>query len=185
MPVSDYHAVSDIMGEIQRLSPKSVLDIGVGFGKWGVLCREILDARFGRCARSQWQAIIVGYEPWVEYGNPAWDCYSGMRRAPWGYGGKDVWGYGSKDVGYDLVLMIDVLEHFTAERGRQTLQELVSTNKHVIVSVPNGVMEQGETFGNPYEAHRWTFHGVEEFKDYKFKLIHQSVCTVVSIEGNG
>ena len=177
MPVSDYHAVSDIMGEIQRLSPKSVLDIGIGFGKWGVLCREILDARFGRCARSQWQVIIAGYEPWGEYANPAWGCYSRITLPPWGYG--------SKDVGYDLVLMIDVLEHFTAECGRQTLQELVSTNKHVIVSVPNGVMEQGETFGNPYEAHKWTFNGVEEFKEYEFKLIHQSVCTVVSIEGNG
>ena len=44
-------------------------------------------------------------------------------------------------------------------------------------------MEQGETFGNPHEAHLWTFNGTEEFEAYNFKLIHQSVCTVVSIEG--
>lgn len=46
-----------------------------------------------------------------------------------------------------------------------------------------GVMPQGEVYGNPHEAHLWTFNGVEEFAPYKFKLLHQAVCTVVSIEG--
>jgi hypothetical protein len=177
MPVSDFHAVSDIMGEIQRLSPRTVLDIGVGFGKWGVLCREILDARFGRCRRDQWEEVrIVGYEAWGQYENPAWGAYNVVVRIPY---------VGQQERGWGVVLMIDVLEHFAPERGRQVLSGLVKQNAHVIVSVPNGPMEQGETFGNPYEAHRWTFNGVEEFKHYKFKLIHQSVCTVVSIEGNG
>ena len=53
----------------------------------------------------------------------------------------------------------------------------------MIVSVPNGLMEQGEVYGNAFEAHKWTFNGVEEFQGYDFKLIHQSVCTVVSIKG--
>jgi hypothetical protein len=176
MPVSDYHAVSDIMGEIQRLSPRTVLDIGGGFGKWGVLCREILDARFGRCNRDEWRSRIVGYEVHLAYKNPAWKLYDHVFR-------EEYRGWGS--CGQDLVLMIDVLEHYTPELGRGYLKDIVEDNKHVIVSVPNGPMEQGETFGNPYEAHRWTFNGTEEFKDYKFKLIHQSVCTVVSIEGNG
>ena len=88
-----------------------------------------------------------------------------------------------RPAGYDLVLMIDVLEHFSADSGRGFLHRTVELNKHVIVSVPNGLMEQGAAFGNPYETHRHTFHGTEEFEDYNFKLIHRSVCTVVSIEG--
>ena len=64
-----------------------------------------------------------------------------------------------------------------------TLSREPNTKRRVIVSVPNGPMPQGETFGNPHEAHLWTFNGTEEFKDYDFKLIHQSVCTVVSIKG--
>ena len=174
MPVSDYHAVSDIMGEIQRLEPKSVADLGIGFGKWGVLCREILDARFGRCRRSQWLTEIHGWEVFKEYRNPCWSVYDVV----FGYDFRSL----CPDL-RDLVLMIDSLEHLEPDFGRGYLAQLVRTNRHVIVSVPNGLMPQGETFGNPHEAHLWTFNGVEEFKQYDFKLIHQSVCTVVSIKG--
>ncbi len=173
MPVSDYHGVSDIMGEIQRISPRSVLDLGVGFGKWGVLCREILDARFGRLQPEEWHAVIVGYEIHKAYANPIWVVYSKIHQLSMQVCGS----------GYDLVLMIDSLEHMDPDQGRAFLRQLVAQNRHVIVSVPNGPMEQGETFGNPYEAHLWTFNGTEEFEPYNFKLIHQSVCTVVSIEG--
>ncbi len=181
MPTSDYHAVSDIMGEIQRLSPNSVLDLGVGFGKWGVLCREILDARFGRCRPDKWEAQIFGVEAHREYRNPAWDAYDLVQIAD--FGTYDKW-LPVMNGCVDLVLMIDSLEHLDPEFGRSLLAEIVHKHDSVIVSVPNGKMEQGETFGNPYEAHRWTFNGVEEFQGYNFKLIHQSVCTVVSIEGN-
>ena len=173
MPVSDYHAVSDIMGEIQRLSPKSVLDLGVGFGLYGAICRQILDGQYGRCARPTWQAKIYGVEAWEAYQNPAWGCYNSVRL---GRIRPDV-------VDFDLVLMIDSLEHFEPLGGRILLRELAQNNKHVIVSVPNGLMEQGETFGNPHEAHLWTFNGTEEFEAYNFKLIHKTVSTVVSIEG--
>jgi 2-polyprenyl-3-methyl-5-hydroxy-6-metoxy-1,4-benzoquinol methylase len=172
MPVSDYHAVSDIMGEIQRLSPRCVLDLGCGFGKYGVLAREILDARFGRCMPDQWQAVIDGVEIFPGYRNPCWEIYNRFTTGPI-----------RKHSGYDLVLMCDVLEHFEEVYGRAHLNQIVAGNKAVIVSVPNGEMKQGETFGNHHEAHRWTFEGTKEFEPYNFKLIHQSVCTVVSIEG--
>lgn len=180
MPVSDYHAVSDIMGEIQRLSPRSVLDLGVGFGKWGVLCREILDARFGRCRPEQWEAQIFGIEAHAEYRNPAWASYDLVQVAKFGLFRK--W-LPMLHGCFDLVLMIDSLEHLKPEAGRSFLRQIADDHDAVIVSVPNGPMEQGETFGNPYEAHLWTFNGTEEFEPYNFKVIHQSVCTVVSIEG--
>lgn len=191
MPTSDYHAVSDIMGEIQRLSPRSVLDLGVGFGKYGVLCREILDARFGRCQQEQWQADIVGYEAWTGYRNPVWAAYSRLYDGAYGFFDEKLAMAAKLLPGlqvvafsyYDLVLMIDSLEHLEPSYGRKFLRSLVQNNRHVIVSVPNGKMEQGEVFGNPHEAHRWTFNGTEEFAEYDFNLIHQSVCTVVSIKG--
>ena len=173
MPVSDYHQVSDIMGEIQRISPKSVLDLGVGFGLYGVICRQLLDGQYGRCRRATWESRIYGVEAWERYQNPAWNAYNSVRLGL----------IRPTSCGFDLILMIDSLEHLTPEVGRPLLRESVANNKHVIVSVPNGPMEQGETFGNPHEAHLWTFNGTEEFEAYNFKLIHQSVCTVVSIEG--
>ena len=173
MPVSDLHSVSDIAIEIQRIAPRTVLDLGVGFGLYGVLCRQIIDGQNGRCRDNSWQGRIYGVEAWSQYDNPAWRCYSSVRLGRINGDAMD----------FDLVLMIDVLEHFSAEEGREMLRAIVKRNKHVIVSVPNGRMDQGVTFGNPFEEHRHTFNGTEEFEPYNFKLIHRSVCTVVSIEG--
>lgn len=174
MPVSDFHGISDIAGEIQRLSPNSVLDLGIGFGLFGVLCREILDARFGRCEAQSWQSEIYGFEVFVSYMNPCWRVYDDVL----------VRDFRSEEhKGFDLVLMIDSLEHLSPEEGRPFLRQLVRDNRHVIISVPNGRMDQGETYGNSAEAHLWTFNGVEEFAPYEFTLLHQSVCTVVSIKG--
>jgi hypothetical protein len=176
VPVSDLHGFSDIAIEIQRIAPRLVLDLGVGFGLYGVLCRQIMDGQDGRCDPSTWQGKLIGVEAWRHYRNPAWGVYDTMTAGSIG-------GTRYDRVRYDLVLMIDSLEHQEPSSGRTLLRGLVRHNKHVIVSVPNGLMVQGATFGNPYEEHRWTFNGTEEFEPYNFKLIHQSVCTVVSIEG--
>jgi|SRR5580692_4353659 hypothetical protein len=172
MPVSDLHGFSDIAIEIQRIAPRSVLDLGVGFGLYGVLCRQIMDGQDGRCDPSTWRGSLEGYEAWANYRNPAWGVYNRIEIEKFNL---------RRD--FDLVLMIDSLEHMPEKQGRFLLRWIVGCNKHVIVSVPNGLMVQGATFGNPYEEHRWTFNGTEEFEPYNFKLIHQSVCTVVSIEG--
>ena len=174
MPVSDLHGFSDIAIEIQRIATRSVLDLGVGFGLYGVLCRQIMDGQDGRCDPSTWQGKLNGIEAWEGYRNPAWDVYNRIVLAPIPTG---------QNFDNDLVLMVDSLEHQEPGCGRVLLRNMVRHNKHVIVSVPNGLMVQGATFGNPYEEHRWTFNGTEEFEPYNFKLIHQSVCTVVSIEG--
>ncbi len=178
MPVSDLHGLSDIAIEIQRIAPRSVLDLGVGFGLYGALCRQIMDGQYGRCSPDRWETRIYGVEVHAAYRNPTWNAYDHVCV------GEFAWSLEPIVNGcYDLALMIDSLEHIEPQRGRNLLAELVEAQDRVIVSVPNGRMDQGETFGNPHEAHLWTFHGTEEFEPYNFKLIHQSVCTVVSIEG--
>ena len=176
MPISSWQAISDITAEIVRLDPKRVLDLGVGFGMYGAICRNYLDGRFGRCAPKDWRVMIDGSEAHAGYRNACWWAYDFISEVDFTYRPWE---------GYDLVLMIDSLEHLEREDGRLFLRELVTDNKHVIVSVPNGPMEQGAAHGNEYERHRWTFNGTEEFEKYKFKLIHQTLCTVVSIEGQG
>jgi hypothetical protein len=43
MPTSYYVQISTTIQIIQDINPKSVLDVGAGFGKYGVLCRKMLD----------------------------------------------------------------------------------------------------------------------------------------------
>lgn len=177
MPISDLGGYPAIMAEVQQLNPQRVLELGIGFGLIGAGCRQILDAQHGRCDILTWKAQIWGVEIFKSYENPLWTIYDGVdiqdftKELTWP---KKAW---------DLVMMIDSLEHVKPELGRLFLEGLVKYNKHVIVSVPNGRMDQGAVFGNEHERHLWTFTDLEEFKPYNFRVLHRGVCTVVSIKG--
>ena len=55
MPTSNHGAISLVLEVLVRLRPQSILDVGTGRGKYGVLCREYFpDAR------------IVGIEGWQD-----------------------------------------------------------------------------------------------------------------------
>jgi hypothetical protein len=154
MPTSDPCSITPIITEIFRLSPKSVLDLGIGCGKYGVLCREYLDGWFQRFKRHQWQVRIVGVEGFPEYRNPAWDLYDTILIEDFS---KKYVSY----TGYDLVLMLDSLEHVDKETGLKLLASLRENNKAVIVCVPEGDNPQGPACGNDFECHRATWTGAE------------------------
>lgn len=173
MPTSDFASIASIMSEIYRLQPERMIELGIGFGKYGALCRETLDGMYGRCRPDQWQREIVGVEAWEPYRNPAWGCYSEVLI-------EDFTEIAVK--GWDLVLMVDSLEHLPPEAGAQFLRSLVHENRQVIVSVPNGRMDQDAAYGNPYERHLATYHG-HEFDGYRATVLHLGLCRVVSIQG--
>jgi hypothetical protein len=62
------------------------------------------------------------------------------------------------DFAYDLVLLIDVLEHFNKEQGNSLLSKVIRNNKGAIISTPKKVSDQKEAFNNKYEIHKsqWT-----------------------------
>jgi hypothetical protein len=176
MPSSAIENVPPIANEIHRLQPKSIVDLGIGFGLYGAVTRQILDGIWGRCRSEQWQANIIGVEIWEAYRNPCWQTYNAVS----------IGDYRTFPVrGWDLVLMIDSLEHLEPEEGRCFLAGLVERNKHIIVSVPNGPMPQADpVYGNAYERHLTTFYG-REFDAHKHTVLHRGLCLVVSITGRG
>ncbi len=148
MPTSDYHQITDVLHVVEQLNPTTVLDVGVGFGKWGVLCREVLEVYQERFSRDAWATRIEGIEIFPSYRNPLWE-----------------FGYDAVHVGdaleiidrlgnYDLILCCDVIEHFDKDEGRRLLQKCLAHGKVVIVTSPKGNAPQGECFGNVHEAHR-------------------------------
>lgn len=60
MGTSNWQNLSYCVELIRQADPSSILDIGVGFGRWGMLCREFLDVWQGRVFREQWQTRIEG-----------------------------------------------------------------------------------------------------------------------------
>lgn len=148
MPVSDYHQISDVLHIVQQLAPSRILDIGVGFGKWGMLCREVLDVGEGRIPKKSWKTVIDGIEVFENYRNELWSfAYNEVHVT-------DATQVLSKLKPYDLILCCDVIEHFEKADGFNFLQQMLAHSKVVIITSPRGFRAQDPVYGNDHEEHK-------------------------------
>jgi hypothetical protein len=148
MPSSQYYHISKVMQIIMALNPMKVLDIGTGFGKYGVLCREYLELWDGR-QKYEFSRRIDGVEVFKEYLTPLHQfIYDNI------YNDNILTFIDKLEMGYDLVLLLDVLEHFEKVEGVLLLDSLLSKNTGVLISTPKKPSAQKDAFGNIYEAHR-------------------------------
>lgn len=165
MPSSHPSQLTGIVELITLTHPTSVLDIGIGFGKYGFLAREYLELWDGRERYDDWTVRIDGIEAYADYVTPAQEfVYNEI------YVGNAVKVLPTLTGRYDLILLIDVLEHFSQEEGAQILRSCEDKGRNVIVSVPKVLSPQGAAFGNPYETHRfhWMKKHFKEKKDHFF-----------------
>ena len=129
--------ISFVLDAILQLKPNSVLDIGCGSGKYGLLIRENM-----RQARID---AIEGFEPYItDVHKKVYDnVYVGnaMEIVP------------KLDQSYDLAMMIDMFEHLTPEDGRTLLMQLQKRARHLLVSVPTWHPEQDAYDGNVLQEH--------------------------------
>jgi methyltransferase family protein len=141
------------MNLIVILNPDSLLDIGTGFGKYGLLCREYLELWDGRENYYQFLRRIDGVEAFGKYITPLHQfVYNNIYV-------KDVLDLVEEhDYSYDLVLLVDVLEHFDKLQGKVLLSKLLAKNKGIFISTPKNPSKQKNAFNNIYERHRsrWT-----------------------------
>lgn len=144
MPTSNWRQISTIMDRIIHMQPCSIMDVGVGFGKMGMLCREYLEVWQRRYNPAEWVTRIDGIEIFQQYQNPVYYCYNNV------YFG-DVMDYLSVLGQYELVLLIDVLEHLEKPDGVLVLEAI---SDHYIVATPSrGTIYRDCAFGNERESH--------------------------------
>ena len=179
MPTSWYQAAPVILQKVVALWPSSILDIGVGFGKYGVLLREAMDIPYERYDKRSWLLRLDGIEAFPYYRNPIHDyVYNSIRYSPVEDCLVDLYDY-------DVILLIDVLEHFPKERGVTLLNKLLEhTNKALIVSTPINPAPQEEYLGNAREAHlsNWVPEDFSSFKmDYSLLPIDNNMALIVNI----
>ena len=117
MPFSHSAQISTIVGFAELLQPASVLDVGAGMGQYGVLLRnhlehehlfEVTGSEGRQRPRDEWRVRIDGIEGFAGYLTPvhAW-AYQEMRI------GNALDLLPAIPAGqYDLVIAIDILEHF-------------------------------------------------------------------------
>ncbi len=130
--------VSFVLDVILQLKPDSVLDIGCGSGKYGVLMREYLP-----------KARIDGIEGFARY-------ITDVHRVVYDhvYEVNAMEFVPKLDQCYDLAMMIDMFEHLSFAEGRRLLDELSNRAKHILVSVPVWHPEQDAMHGNVLQEHR-------------------------------
>jgi 2-polyprenyl-3-methyl-5-hydroxy-6-metoxy-1,4-benzoquinol methylase len=138
--------IKAILDEIEIINPRSVLDVGCGFGKYAILIREALLSKRAEAGDLQPKddlridcVEIAQYFINLPY----------LRGLYTGHYWKDartlhpnIW----KE--YDVVLLIDILEHWPKNDGKHLIDSIKenSLNTKVIVSTPRHVKMYTEEF---------------------------------------
>jgi len=171
MPSSGPGTIPVALRLVWELAPKSVLDLGAGYGKYGVLFREYLALRHSREDRHRGKTSGFSQVPRID-GVEGFASYVG-RLHELVYDNiyvESILDFINREWEYDFIFIGDVLEHFDkAAAVEKVLPTLVArASMGVLVSVPAKVEEQGDIFGNPLEIHRssWSARDLRKFAPY-------------------
>ncbi|GAB4579844.1 MAG: hypothetical protein Fur0022_25830 [Anaerolineales bacterium] len=165
MPTSYLYQLNEIVELIVLVAPQKILDVGVGFGKYGMLAREYLEFRDGREKYNDWQRQIDGIEIFPHYLTPLHAfIYNQM------YVGDARTILPTLQTRYDLLLLVDVIEHFSPPDGYDLLQKCQHAARNVLVSTPVEYFPQQAAFENPAETHlsHWTATQFKAFQPIVF-----------------
>jgi hypothetical protein len=161
MPSSFVDSFPAIVKLLIDLEPQRVLDIGPGWGKYGLACREYLpDIEFlagievpqGRLSTQDaiYDHVFIG---------DVRDASENLFE------------------GYDVALLIDIIEHMTLDEGHQLLDAIQNAGCAVLVSTPKVFMEQHDE-SNPYETHI-SLWGWEDFAQHGVKADVSTIDSVI------
>lgn len=130
MPTSHLPAVPLVITALDQTlntigRPASVLDIGPGHGKYGLLAREYCGARIGHLAALEAEPRYVAAFPWLT------SIYDQIR-----IGRLEDIATHLTTIAVDVALLIDVLEHVTHDEGLAALDALHAAGATVILCTP-------------------------------------------------
>ncbi len=151
MPTSTWRSISPILEIILDLDPRPtrVLDVGIGTGKYGFLLREYLRYWDDHLHRQDAHLQIDGIEVFPDY-------ITDLQRQIYDQiligNAADILPQ-LPDNAYDLILLLDIIEHFEQTAGEHLLRECQRVASVVIVSTPPVFVHQPGKWDNPNEEH--------------------------------
>lgn len=160
MSTSNWQNIGYCVELIRRADPRSVLDIGAGFGRWGMITREFLEVWNGASFPEQWQRRVEAVEvfprniaPYHRSFYSEVHCTEALRFLD------------SCERRFDLIIIGDVLEHFSRSDGERLLDRALTTGRYVLLNLPLGnEWPQDARDENVYERHlsSWEWDEVTE-----------------------
>ena len=166
MGTSNWQNISCNIDLVRKINPASILDIGIGFGRWGILFREFLEIWDDGNYTGNWKRCIEGVEIFPEYikdyhkyfYNKIYyqDAYEFLKET---------------DKKWDLINCGDVIEHFEKEKALEFMEMTLNKSKYLLINIPIGKnWEQNSKNENEFESHR-SFWNISDFRKYKHKKI--------------
>ena len=167
MPSSTWVHTSTIQDLFWKYRPTSLLDVGIGYGRWGFLAREQLDVFCGRYRKPEWQTKIVGVEVFPSYiqSHQHWIYDRVIVRDAMEY-------LEEATEQFEMAIAGDVVEHFNKSEALKFIDLLCKVAKIVILCIPFGPgYPQGAACGNQYEAHQSTWEKSDFENDARVKRV--------------
>jgi glycosyltransferase involved in cell wall biosynthesis len=151
MPFSSECGKGHIKRIINKIKPKTALDIGCGMGTYARMFPSL-----------EWTGVEI-WEPYIEKYDLK-SLYPTLHNVD-----ARTWICPKE---YDVCFLGDVLEHMARDEAIKLFNEVNRNCASVIISIPIGSYPQGEYDGNPYERHitdNWTideFHSAFGLSDW-------------------
>ncbi|MEZ4689434.1 MAG: class I SAM-dependent methyltransferase [Ignavibacteria bacterium] len=166
MSTSNWQNISYNIDLVKKLDPKSILDIGIGFGRWGILFREFLEVWGDNNYKGNWKRIIDGVEIFPDYINSYHEFFYNNI-----FIDDALELVKNTERNYDLINCGDVVEHFKKSDALNFIDNCLNKSRYVLINIPIGKnWEQGPVNDNKHEAHLSTWE-ISDFSNYKNKLI--------------
>lgn len=146
-----------IVNKILNVPNQTVLDVGVGEGKWGKLLKGKVDRIDGI---EVWKPYIDKYSLHSFY-----DILYNVDMVSFNF-----------ETRYDIAILGDVLEHLPRDKAEVFLNRLKGNINTIFLTIPVTVCTQtGEAIGNPFETHHYQWCDKEIRFELGFTLLNVSV----------
>jgi len=180
MGTSNWQNISYCIELIRRINPNSILDVGAGFGRWGILGREFLEIWDDSNYSDKWNRKIDAVEIFEDYVKP---YHSYFYDNVYIENAADF--LKNNESKYDLIVCGDVIEHFEKEKGEKFIEDCLKHCRYLMINIPIGKnWEQGVINNNEFEVHKSIWYNsdfrkypnrkIKKFRDYisrKFSVI--------------
>jgi hypothetical protein len=171
MGTSNWQQIPFCVETLLAVEPARVLDVGIGFGRWGVLVREFCEEWKGRIHRENWRVHLEGIEAYPknveEYQHFFYD---------WIHVGDAAGVLARMAERWDLIICGDVLQQWPKETAHEVLARALDLADYVLVNSPLGAgWERGGVYGNPYEQHRstWQLDELHAFEPIRHAVFNE------------
>ncbi|MFA5404146.1 MAG: class I SAM-dependent methyltransferase [Ignavibacteria bacterium] len=167
MGTSNWQNISYCIEIIRRINPRTILDVGAGFGRWGFLSREFLEIWDDCNYSDNWKRKIDAVEIFDKYVKPYHSYFYDNV-----YIENAIDFINKQESNYDLIICGDIIEHLEKKEGKEFIDGCLKHSRYLMINIPIGKKwEQDIINENEYEIHKsqWYYSDFKKYPNRKIK----------------